>query len=480
MATEQATEVPLFFDGVELSAGDARVDLTALLAPHGVDNAMKGRAGVRSSDTTALLVSASTGMDVTVAAGQCAVQGTEYNAQGAYLVTLTSTATLTITTADATYGRYDTIAVVIDDNGDDSSTSLVKIVTGTPTAAPTPPTLPDNSIGLANVYVGAGVTSINAGNITDTRSFTVALGGILPVSSQSALATPPVQGLFAYDYTNHHVLVSNSTQYNHLKGSVTCTSVSRPSNVVAGTIIHETDTRNTYIHNGTNYAPLKGTTICTYATRPSFPDQGATIYETDTETAWMYSDGQWRPLGRAHQCTSVTRPANPLPGTHIFETDTVQQYLSDGTEWLHMPGQDVSINQYTGGTIMNQPCATEFTAAYINYTGNFVAGNTYDLHGTFVVSTGSSDFYGRLRLDTPGTGTLIGEYYVQINSGSYDKLTFNVPYHCTSTGSHTIYHSFIRSSGSSSLSILSTAAGHTVAFNGARCTGTQSINSVSV
>jgi hypothetical protein len=44
------------------------------------------------------------------------------------------------------------------------------VVAGTPAASPAAPATPSNSISLATVLVGTSVTSISAGNITDTRS----------------------------------------------------------------------------------------------------------------------------------------------------------------------------------------------------------------------------------------------------------------------------------------------------------------------
>ena len=45
----------------------------------------------------------------------------------------------------------------------------MQVIAGTPAGSPVAPALPANSISLATVAVGAAVTQINSGNITDTR-----------------------------------------------------------------------------------------------------------------------------------------------------------------------------------------------------------------------------------------------------------------------------------------------------------------------
>ena len=63
------------------------------------------------------------------------------------------------------YPRKD--AIVISFNGANSTIVAIK---GTPSSNPTCPSIGSNYIKLAEVYVGAGVTSIQASNVTDTRN----------------------------------------------------------------------------------------------------------------------------------------------------------------------------------------------------------------------------------------------------------------------------------------------------------------------
>ena len=101
-------------------------------------------------------------MSVSVASGYANINGKI----GAW----PSTNTMTIATAPGTYPRIDTVVLRRDNTNRKIS---LEVVTGTASLSPsaTAPTRNADTYELviAQVYVGAGVTSINAGNITDTR-----------------------------------------------------------------------------------------------------------------------------------------------------------------------------------------------------------------------------------------------------------------------------------------------------------------------
>lgn len=343
MATSVAIAAPLFLDGIELSARAARMGMGLFTATHGVSTEGNVRSGVKYLKGDSLRVAAAGGMDVAALPGSAIIQNTVAASRGAYIVTSYSNAVLTLTPSDATYDRYDAIIARVVDTGNAYSTTTIEIVTGTPSASPAYPTLPTNSLLLAYVIVEAGVTSVDYTKITDMRSFTVAHGGILPVS---AYGTPSVvvKGTFIYDYTNQQLMVTDDTKYHHVKNTVTCTSSTRPTSaVIAGTVIHETDTKNNYLFDGTNWVPLKYATTCTSSTRPSNPIAGNVILETDTSNLMVYSSSQWRPLSKKHVCTSSTRPANPQTGSALYETDTKATKLYDGSNWK----TDVSHDYFT-------------------------------------------------------------------------------------------------------------------------------------
>jgi hypothetical protein len=104
----------------------------------------------------------STGMQCKVKSGNAWIQG--------FFFQTTAETIIPISAANATNPRIDRIAVQVD--WTNNNISLIAIQ-GTPSASPIAPALTQNNsiwqISLAQVYVGANVSTIAAGNITDQR-----------------------------------------------------------------------------------------------------------------------------------------------------------------------------------------------------------------------------------------------------------------------------------------------------------------------
>ena len=108
---------------------------------------------------SALVVSAQStpNMTVKVSSGECSINGA--------ILQNTASTNLTITSNTASYARIDAIVAYI--NG---TTYELRVLKGTAAATPSAPDCSSNMyIKLAEVYVGVGVSSIQASNITDTR-----------------------------------------------------------------------------------------------------------------------------------------------------------------------------------------------------------------------------------------------------------------------------------------------------------------------
>ena len=146
---------------------------------------------VRSAD---LAVTASSGMNLSVASGWAAIIGTYQTNMGTYMAYNDGAATATITTADATNPRIDLVCITVNDAAYSGSLNSVAInvVKGTAAGSPSVPSTPTNSIALAQVAVAAGATTISSGNITDVRTraqiveptFTSAASTSVPVRIQ--------------------------------------------------------------------------------------------------------------------------------------------------------------------------------------------------------------------------------------------------------------------------------------------------------
>lgn len=202
-----------WLDGVAVAGQDLRLQLAGAMltgaSPSG-STGIAARPGVRYGTGSPLLVQASSGMAITVNAGVAFVQGTASATAGMYTCCLDTTATLTVATSDPTNPRIDNVICQITDVGTSSSTTVVTLQTGTPAPSPVAPTLPANSLLLAQVAVGAGVSSISSGNITDKRVYTASSGGIVPMANTTG-GISGAAGLYAQDLSTGRLRVSDGS-----------------------------------------------------------------------------------------------------------------------------------------------------------------------------------------------------------------------------------------------------------------------------
>ena len=120
--------------------------------------------GVFASDEGPYLVRAGTEMGVTVSPGSCMVQGA--------VCVETEETEVAVPAAHEALGRVDTVALRLD-LGVDALRAEIVLLQGTPSATPEHPALTRDAtvweMGLADVSVPAGATSVSAAQVTDTR-----------------------------------------------------------------------------------------------------------------------------------------------------------------------------------------------------------------------------------------------------------------------------------------------------------------------
>jgi len=123
------------------------------------------------------------GMQVDVSGGGAFVYGDNISDQGVYHVYSDSQVTRTLDPSDPTDDRIDLVVAQVNDSqysGVDDDWEIL-VVTGTPSPAPVAPAVPDNALPLAEVFVGAGVTTISDTDITDLRQdYILCQGGVAP------------------------------------------------------------------------------------------------------------------------------------------------------------------------------------------------------------------------------------------------------------------------------------------------------------
>lgn len=168
---------------------------------------VRTRGGVVPQLGTAMVVTqnGTPNMSVNVGAGVIFIEGTESSSQGMYVARALTVTNLTIATAPgAGLNRIDLVVAKVQDtiySGATDAWSLA-VVTGTAAASPAAPTAPNNALILAQVFVGALVTSIVTGNITDKRFFMAAAGANIPCTTTTR-PTVLYDGLSIFEYDSN-------------------------------------------------------------------------------------------------------------------------------------------------------------------------------------------------------------------------------------------------------------------------------------
>ena len=133
--------------------------------------ALYATTGIIGTSSLAVTQNGTPNMSVNIASGWAAIVGTFQANMGVYTAYNDATVNATIATANPTLPRIDLVCLTVSDAYYSGSTNTVavNVVTGTAAASPAVPATPTNSIALAQIAVGAAVTSILTANITDLR-----------------------------------------------------------------------------------------------------------------------------------------------------------------------------------------------------------------------------------------------------------------------------------------------------------------------
>jgi hypothetical protein len=154
-------------------------------------------------------VSASSGLNVQVAAGYCCVPSPTAG-QGGYIFGTLQAQTLSLQAADPVNPRIDLIVARVYDTGNSSSYCDVEVVTGTAATPASQPSVPAAAIPLASVSVPATAVALASGAVTDLRSYVVAPGGILPIANSAAAPAVPATQVM-YDMSRNLLVQGTGT-----------------------------------------------------------------------------------------------------------------------------------------------------------------------------------------------------------------------------------------------------------------------------
>jgi hypothetical protein len=208
MATSVSLGYCPWFAGPTWSDTIGRLDVAAETIQGGT------RGGVLMSASNPLAVLAASGMNITINVGTAIVPSTIGPTNGAYRPTNPALQTLTVSAAPVTPNtRVDLVVVQITDNGNNTSFGEIIIVPGIAANPGVAPTQPANSILLATIAVGSGVSVLSQANITDNRFYCSAAGGVTYFSSTSAAPIPGSAGWVGYDAVNARFFHWNAAGY---------------------------------------------------------------------------------------------------------------------------------------------------------------------------------------------------------------------------------------------------------------------------
>lgn len=243
-------------------------------------------------------------MGVSIAAGEAWVKATTGTRNGAYYSVNDASVDLNLTAADSTNPRVDRIILRMADTSDLTSATdnaSLEAVTGTPTAGATlanlngAAALPANSLNLAFVLVGAGVTTVSAANIGNLADPFGTANGYAAVSGAVAGAPPAYCFGAPSAFTPYCDIFHNTTQAT---ANATVLTLAMNSERVDNDGCHDNSTNNSritiqtpgvyqltaqvgYAANATGvrygYLNLNGTTTIGFTTTPALSVGGVTV-----------------------------------------------------------------------------------------------------------------------------------------------------------------------------------------------------------
>ncbi|MGY0067726.1 hypothetical protein ACWZEH_13040 [Streptomyces sp. QTS137] len=346
---------PTWMQAGSYSARSDRLALTALLSYPGfsVDEAtpMRIRQGVKPSYQNYQLKvrpAPTPNMTVIVSAGFAFIDQHDTGGAGTYVCVNDSDLVLTVQPAGSA-GQYrkDTVVASVYDAeyAGTASEWRLEIIQGPYAAsagAAVRGSLPPNAQVLADLTIGPNQTSVAAGNIADLRNYSVAAGGIVPVSS--SIAPPrlhPGQVLYLTDTDVFEVGQQAGTkrQIREQIRSLSSDQAGFPASPVTGAFTDFTSVQWPPI---TVPVPPSGMLRITVGASCSNTN-------TPTSTAWV----RWRASGAFTESVSSANSVSTM-GSRVYASRTVlRSGLTPGASATFTPQYNVSSYNASNTTIMD-------------------------------------------------------------------------------------------------------------------------------
>lgn len=148
-------------------------------------------------------------------------------------------------------------------------------------------------------------------------------------------------------------------------------------------------------------------TICTSATRPSSPIEGTVIYQTDTDSLYTYNGSTWIAVGGAAQYTNTDPTiANPslTAGTIWINSDTKKLKVYNGSSFI-----DPEFDNYLS-LVSASNTYLSISSANNLYLTKTSASTQYEKSIPYSASTPSGSTIGDMWLDSSSTSPILKVY----------------------------------------------------------------------
>ena len=383
--------------GATHTAQQQRDYIGALLTGNNVTTATIPRGGVSRGIGNALQVTqtGSPSMAIIVKSGAAWVPGSENASQGVYGVWNDADVTISIAAAHATLARIDIVCFKVQDTqySGASNTSSLVVVTGTPAGSPVAPAAPANSLTLANVAVGAAVSSIVNANITAQHVYLAAAGGV--INSRTVAARPVTAeidaGQFVWSEDVGRMDLWDGAAYQQIYPSTGLVKLAEnilgsPAGSVTFSSIPSTyrSLRLDTVNRGDTAADVIGVRI-------RFNGDNTTIYDSEQMTGVGNVSQSFESLSQGGADVGETPAANANAGQGAYAVITIPFY-SGTTFWKGLISNHLLQYQTTGTAQSSRFLTKQWSArwrstAAINSivifptAGSFIAGSSFVLYG---------------------------------------------------------------------------------------------------
>jgi hypothetical protein len=209
---------PLFIGSASHPEQDVRLGMGAMFGLPSTTPTRPGGVVVGYGGMLAVTQAASPAMSVLVASGAVQLAGTVSPTQGNYMLVNDATVTLAVQASHGSLPRVDiVVARAKDDDYGDPLINIggyLEVVTGTANAVRTVPATPANAVKICELDIAATSTTVLNSNVTDLRTWTVGVGGVLPCKS-TLRPLNPFEGMKIHETDTGYEYVFASGVWTH-------------------------------------------------------------------------------------------------------------------------------------------------------------------------------------------------------------------------------------------------------------------------